>query len=80
MLAGLAALGLLLAFHAVMQFAVAQGDAWRQAQVTHASAVHQCNGMPGLQARNLCKSGLARGNAGERLSPVRNLVTGRPLD
>jgi hypothetical protein len=53
-LAALAAVGLLVAFHQVVRGAVQQGELRRLASAVHAEAVWHCNALRGSHMRDSC--------------------------
>lgn len=54
LLASAALLGLLLAFHQVVQGSVRQGELRRQADAAHASATWRCKALRGVEDRRQC--------------------------
>lgn len=53
-LAIVAIVGMLLAFHSVVQGAVQNGEFRRQANITQADAIWRCKLLRDLSARNIC--------------------------
>ena len=79
-LAGIAALGLLLAFYLVVSGAVVQGHARQRATASLADATWRCNAEHGSSARGSCLVQLAAANdnAGAARPPVQTARVGSP--
>jgi hypothetical protein len=79
-LSALTILGLLLAFHQVVQGAVKQGQLRGQATAMHAGATLHCNTLPGLGARDSCMAQLKASARADTLSLAPAMAAEAPDD
>ena len=78
-LATLAMLGLLLAFHQVVLGAVQQGELRRKATAMQADAAWRCNAMPGARSRRRLPDAVERDAASPRRGDRSEVRVRRPL-
>lgn len=79
-LALLLAMGLLLAFHQVVNGAVLKGDLQRKAAAMHAEASWRCNAMRGLKASAGCLFQLNEASGGDARVRGRTIAAGEAVE